>query len=97
MSLAFDTLRASRTLRDAGVDERAAEAFVSVVTQAAALPDTTDLATKKDLELAKAELRTEMRAIQAETADVLRQQGWSLFAAMAGLVAIATAVIKLVP
>jgi len=49
MNVAFDTLNASRRLRDAGLEERAAEAIVELVQSAARFPDISDLAAKADL------------------------------------------------
>ncbi len=49
-SIAFDTLQASKILRDAGIGEAQAEAFVKIVQQTADLPDITNLATRQDVE-----------------------------------------------
>lgn len=49
MNLAFDTLSASKRLRDAGLEERAAEAIVELVQSASHLPDISGLATKSDV------------------------------------------------
>jgi hypothetical protein len=76
--IAFDTLRASKLLRDAGVDERQAEAFVQVVQQTADLPPIDHLATKRDLEslgfatkLDVDGLRVELHTLRVETkADI---------------------------
>lgn len=46
----FDTLGASKQLREAGMPEGMAEAVVSVFQHAAASPDISHLATKEDLE-----------------------------------------------
>jgi len=58
-AIAFDTLSASKRLREAGMDERAAEAIVELVQQTAQMPDISNLATKDDLRdlAARAELR----------------------------------------
>jgi hypothetical protein len=48
-AIAFDTLAASRTLRDAGADERLADALVRVVSQTVELPSIEHLATKADV------------------------------------------------
>lgn len=50
MNATFDTLSASKRLRDAGVEERAADAIVELVQSAARMPDISDLATKSDLQ-----------------------------------------------
>jgi hypothetical protein len=49
MNVAFDTLNASKRLRDAGLEERAAEAIVELVQSAAHFPDISGLATKNDI------------------------------------------------
>lgn len=49
MNPAFDTLNASKRLRDAGVEERAADAIVELVQSATHFPDISDLATKSDV------------------------------------------------
>jgi hypothetical protein len=48
MSVAFDTLGATKRLRDAGLEERAAEAIVELVQSTAQFPDISGLATKAD-------------------------------------------------
>jgi hypothetical protein len=76
-AIAFDTLGASKRLRDAGMDERAAEAIVELVQQTTMLPDISGLATKTDFsELAakvelcatKAELKSEIALVRADMA-----------------------------
>ncbi|MFZ0269126.1 hypothetical protein [Caulobacter sp.] len=49
MIVAFDTLGASKRLRDAGLEERAAEAIVELVQSTAQFPDISGLATKTDI------------------------------------------------
>jgi len=49
-AIAFDTLDASKTLRNAGVDERTAEAIVAVVQRTVELPPTDHLATREQVE-----------------------------------------------
>jgi hypothetical protein len=72
MTSPFDTLEASKRLRDAGVEQRAAEAIVDLVQSAARIPYIGDLATKSDLsELAsqmatKSELKSEVQALRLE-------------------------------
>lgn len=55
-SIPFDTHDAVKTLRNAGVDERAAEAMVQVMARTTDLPKIEHLATKTDLEAAVAKL-----------------------------------------
>ncbi len=59
-SVAFDTHRAVKALREAGVEERQAEAITQIVQQTADLPDVTTLATKADLAAALAKLETKL-------------------------------------
>jgi hypothetical protein len=76
--IAFDTLRAAKLLRDAGVEERQAEAFVQIMQQTADLPPIDHLATKADLGILKTDiensiagLRSEMENLRVETrADI---------------------------
>jgi hypothetical protein len=65
MSMAFDTLVATKRLRDAGLEERAAEAIVELVQSTAQFPDISGLATKADT-ATKADLAN--MATKAETA-----------------------------
>jgi hypothetical protein len=65
MSMAFDTLGATKRLRDAGLEERAAEAIVELVQSTAQFPDISGLATKADT-ATKADLAN--MATKAETA-----------------------------
>ncbi|MET3666421.1 hypothetical protein [Caulobacter sp. 1776] len=73
-AIAFDTLNASKRLREAGMDERAAEAIVELVRQTTMLPDISDLATKTELQATRAELqatKAELKAdLKNETASV---------------------------
>lgn len=67
---AFDTLSASKQLREAGMSEGVAEAVVSVFQHAAAMPDISHLATKEDLEASrlatKADIDIQRLATKAE-------------------------------
>ncbi len=63
----FDTLSASRQLRDAGMAEGVAEAVVSVFQHAATMPDITHLATRADLEALGSSLRGDMEALRLGT------------------------------
>lgn len=65
MSIAFDTFGATKRLRDAGLEERAAEAIVELVQSTAQFPDISGLATKADT-ATKADLAD--LATRAETA-----------------------------
>lgn len=70
----FDTLSASKQLREAGMPEGMAEAVVSVFQHAAIPPDISDLATKSDIAgmATKADFVDMVR--QADIADILRKQ-----------------------
>jgi hypothetical protein len=70
MNLAFDTLSASKRLRDAGVEERAADAIVELVQSAAHFPDISGLATKTDT-ATKADIGG--LATKADIVDMVRQ------------------------
>ena len=48
-AMTFDTLSASKRLRDAGVEERAADAIVELVQQSTDWPDISHLAAKADV------------------------------------------------
>lgn len=80
----FDTLGASKQLREAGMSEGVAEAVVSVFQHATAMPDTSHLATKEDLATVKDDLQAlreematkgDLEALRAEmaTRDELAQ------------------------
>lgn len=67
----FDTLSASKQLREAGMAEGVAEAVVSVFQHAAAMPDISHLATKDQVEALQADVantptRAEVEAISSE-------------------------------
>ena len=78
---AFDTYTAAKRLRDAGFDERQAEAAVSMVRDAAGA-DREQLATKADL----AEVRADLAALEARLT-------WRLV----GIAAVIVAAVKLIP
>ena len=76
-AIGFDTLSASKRLREAGMDQPMAEAIVELVQQTTMLPDISGLATKADLgDLAakvefcatKAELKSEIALVRADMA-----------------------------
>lgn len=63
----FDTLGASKQLREAGMPEGMAEAVVSVFQHATMTPDISHLATKDDLEGLRVATRTDLEGLQAAT------------------------------
>ena len=81
MSATFDTYTAAKRLRDAGFDERQAEAAVSMVRDAAGA-DREQLATKADL----AEVRADLAALETRLT-------WRLV----GIAAAIVAAVKLIP
>lgn len=86
MTVAFDTLRAARRLRDeGGFDER--QAAILVDTFAEGMGET--LATKADLEKTETSLRGQMRELE-------QRMTIRLGAMMVGAVALIVALIKLV-
>jgi hypothetical protein len=66
----FDTLSASKQLREAGMSEGVAEAVVSVFQHAAATPDISHLATRDDvaadIEALRREMKAEFAAVRSE-------------------------------
>ena len=67
MTSPFDTLDAARRLRDAGVEDRAADAIVDLVQSAARMPDISDLATKDDLNQASLATKSDINALALAT------------------------------
>lgn len=93
----FDTLGASKQLREAGMPEGMAEAVVSVFQHAATSPDISHLATKDDVadmatnayvDLVKSDLRTEIMASEARVRETIRLQGWALMGGMGLMLAV---------
>ncbi|KQZ32089.1 MULTISPECIES: hypothetical protein [Caulobacter] len=83
MSVAFDTLGATKRLRDAGLEERAAEAIVELVQSTAQFPDISGLATKADT-ATKADLANmATKADLAELAHATRMDTQALKADLA--------------
>ena len=89
----FDTYAAAKTLREAGFDERQAEAAVTMVRDAM----TESVATKSDLAAAVADLKADMLKIGA---DMLKLKADMLKVAIGLVIANVTftvALIKLLP
>jgi len=93
----FDTLGASKQLREAGMPEGMAEAVVSVFRHVATTPDVSHLATKDDIadmatkayvDLVKSDLRTEILASGARVRETIRLQGWALTGGMGIMLAV---------
>ena len=81
----FDTYTAAKHLRDAGFDERQAEAAVSMVRDAVGA-DREQLATKADLAELRAATRADLAALEARLT-------WRLV----GIAAAIVAAVKLIP
>ena len=82
---AFDTYTAAKRLRDAGFDERQAEAAVSMVRDAAGA-DREQLATKADLAALESRADAKLAALEARLT-------WRLV----GIAAAVVAAVKLIP
>ena len=81
----FDTYTAAKRLRDAGFDERQAEAAVSMVRDAAGA-DREQLATKADLDALESRVDAKLAALEARLT-------WRLV----GIAAAIVAAVKLIP
>jgi DNA repair exonuclease SbcCD ATPase subunit len=68
-ALTIDTLAFSKKLREAGADERLADAIVEGITAA----DTSELATKSDLREVETALRTDLREVETALRTDLRE------------------------
>ena len=88
----FDTYAAAKRLRDAGFDERQAEAAVSMVRDAAGA-DREQLATKADLGALKADLAALESRVDAKLAALEARLTWRLV----GIAAAIVAAVKLIP
>ena len=97
--IAFDALAASQELREAGVEDRQAEAIAAAMRRAAAA-SRGGLATKADLDAGLASMRSDLNSglaglradIAASEARIYRAlwiQGVGVIAAMTGLMSIA--------
>ena len=90
--IAFDALAASQELREAGVENRQAEAIAAAIRRAAAA-GRGGLATKADMDSSVASLRahidTSIAVLRADLYRALWIQGMGVIAVMTGLVSIA--------
>jgi hypothetical protein len=66
MNVMLDTLSITRRLRGAGFTEEQVDAVAQAVRDAASLPDISHLATKEDLALTRAELKSDVAELKAE-------------------------------
>ena len=88
-ALRLDTLAFTKRLREAGADERLAEAIVEGLTAA----DTSELATKADVAAVKAELTTEIAEVKTEVARSVNRAIYTL----GGLIGFLFVVDRLLP
>ena len=100
MSVAFDTLRAARRLRDeAGFDERQAgvlvDTFAEGMTETLATKADVD-ALRGDLEKTETALRAELGVLRGQMRELEQRMTIRLGAMMVGAVALIVALIKLI-
>ena len=88
----FDTYAAAKRLRDAGFDERQAEAAVSMVRDAAGA-DREQLATKADVAELKGDVAALESRVDAKLAALEARLTWRLV----GIAAAIVAAVKLIP
>jgi hypothetical protein len=72
-AIAFDTLSASKRLREAGMEQRMAEAIVEIVQQTANMPDISHLATKDDLKQLELANKADLKQLELATKADIRQ------------------------
>ena len=87
----FDTLKASRDLKAAGIDETHAEAIVTTV--AGAFEDT--VATKADLKIEIGAVRSELSEVKADIANLKAEVFRALWIQGGGIVALIVGLTKL--
>jgi hypothetical protein len=68
MGYAFDTLVQTKRLREAGFEEKQAEALTAMLRDAVKPLDTSDLVTKADFAALKADLKADLAAFKADVA-----------------------------
>ncbi len=89
ITLAFDTLKAAKALRDAGFEEAQAEAVVATVGEAMG----ENVATKADIDA----VRIEMAGLRADIANEFRAFYRHLWLMATGIVGLTVALVKLIP
>ena len=90
--LQIDTLAFARKLKEAGADEKLAEAIVEGISAA----DTSELATGAELAAVKAGIASELAAVKAGIAEVRSDILKWMFGAIAAQTGIIIALIKLI-
>jgi hypothetical protein len=83
--IAFDTLNATKRLREAGMEERLAEAVVDLVQQTAHMPDISHLATKDDLRQLELATKADFRQFEQSTKAELQETKLTLRGELAQL------------
>ena len=86
--IAFDTLAVSQELREAGVENRQAEAIAAAMRRVTAA-SRGGLATKADLDALRAHVDTSIAVLRADLYRALWIQGAGVVAVMTGFVSIA--------
>jgi hypothetical protein len=81
--MAIDTLKVARRLRDAGFSETQAEAVVAAVQEGT---EGAELATKADLAVLNAELRTEIESVKAAIEAAKSETLYRMFQMVLGAV-----------
>jgi hypothetical protein len=84
----LDTLAIARGLRDAGFDEKQAEALTNAVRQASGIPDISHLATKADLDNLRIATKADLAAGLAELKADLQRWTISLILPALGINAV---------
>lgn len=99
----FDTLGASKQLREAGMTEGMADAVVSVFQHTYETPGISHLATKDDLEAIRLEMKAsfatkeELHSLEIRLMKQMQTQTWAMIGVLSGVIGLSTAVIKLFP
>ena len=92
-TLAFDTLKAAKALREAGFEEAQAEAVVATVGDAMGA----NVATKADLPEPRTDLQAEITGLRADVAAFEARFIRRLWLMAAGIVGVMVTLVKLIP
>jgi hypothetical protein len=91
--LRIDTLKFVRKLTEAGMERKIAEAFVEGLAEA----DTSELATKADLAVTKADVLSDLAILKTELAETKAEIFRFMLLQAVGIVGLTVALIKLLP